>query len=378
MQYCAVCLIAKDENKYLREWAEYHLRIGFDALIIYDNGSVTPLAEELGDLIALGRVHVHLQESAPEGWIKTQGNAYTDCMTRYKDAYRWVAVIDSDEFIVLKKTRSIKEFLAEYECYGAVAAHWVLFGSSGRSQNTGKSQIFSFIHADKKESTTIKSIVQPRRVARFTGPHGPVLLPGFFAVSADHFPLEPEVYSAPFVDAGICINHYFMRSWEDYQKKIALKAKNNRPISSFSFEEEQARFSRKDMTLLQFYAPLKDTPIEKAARFVAPETVTEFVSAAMDMLEKADFTALEEYLCSVSLFFEDDPMIWILRAIASRMRGNLARALHCAREASKLSGSSTLYFELARIYQALGDMEKYQRAKAQAEYKKSVEDKFCA
>lgn len=44
MKYCAVCLVSKDENYYIWEWAEYHLRIGFDALLIYENGSASPLA----------------------------------------------------------------------------------------------------------------------------------------------------------------------------------------------------------------------------------------------------------------------------------------------------------------------------------------------
>ncbi|WP_368044404.1 glycosyltransferase family 2 protein, partial [uncultured Desulfovibrio sp.] len=47
MKYCAVCLIAKDEEYYLKEWCEYHLRIGFDSIIIYDNGSKIPIKKFL-------------------------------------------------------------------------------------------------------------------------------------------------------------------------------------------------------------------------------------------------------------------------------------------------------------------------------------------
>lgn len=185
MQYCAVCLVARDENKYIREWAEYHLRIGFDALIVYDNESRQPLRAGLEDLVALGRVIMHEQPTDPAGWLRTQADAYADCMARYADSFKWIAVIDADEFIVPKKTRNIKEFLAEYECYGAVTAHWVLFGSSGLQKNESASQIFSFIHTAAEDSTTIKSIVQPRKVRVFTGPHGADLLPGQFAVSPD-------------------------------------------------------------------------------------------------------------------------------------------------------------------------------------------------
>lgn len=378
MQYCAVCLMAKDENKYIREWAEYHLRLGFDALIVYDNNSAAPLSAELADLIALGRVHMHRQESLPGCWMNTQAAAYSDCMARYKDAYRWIAVIDGDEFIVLKNTMNIKEFLAEYECYGAVAGHWVLFGTGGLLQNETDSQIYSFIQADETESTTLKSIVQPRLVERFTGPHGPVLLPGHFAVSADHFPLEPEAYSAPFVDAGLLINHYFMRTREDYEAKARRYAASNLPFTLLAPAAEEAKYSRRDLRIIKFYEPLKELPIEKGEEFTPPESVAALGEASLALLEARDFTRLELYLCQAGLFFADEPLIWMFRAIASRIRGNTPRALHCIREAIKISGNSMLYFELARIYEAMGEAERARRAQAQAEYKKSVEDEFCA
>jgi Uncharacterized enzyme of heme biosynthesis len=378
MQYCAVCLIARDENAYIREWAEYHLRIGFDAVILYDNESTTPLADELTDLAALGRVLAHTIPSDPEGWIKTQGNAYTDCMERYRDAFRWIAVIDSDEFLVPKHTRNIKEFLGEYECYGAVVANWVMFGSSGVAVNESGSQIFTFIHTADEEKTTIKSIVQPRKVLAFTGPHGADLLPGHFAVSADHFPLEPCVYSAPFTGDRIQLNHYWWRSREDYQAKTALKNKNGRGYLTLSHEEEQARHPRKNLDIVKLYGTLRETPIGPYAPPRIPGTVGEMVESAMEILEAGDYTALEIYLCHASLAFENEALVWMLRSVAARARNNTDRALHCIREASKLSGASTIYYELARVYAQKGDALAASRAQAQAEFKKRVEDTTCA
>ena len=36
--YSAVILLIKDENRYLKEWLDWHLNIGFDHVYIYDNG----------------------------------------------------------------------------------------------------------------------------------------------------------------------------------------------------------------------------------------------------------------------------------------------------------------------------------------------------
>lgn len=378
MQYCAVCLIARDENAYIREWAEYHLRIGFDAVILYDNESTVPLKEEVTDLATMGRVLTHTHPSAPEGWIKTQGNAYTDCMARYRDTFKWIAVIDADEFLLPKQTRNIKEFLAEYECYGAVVANWVMFGSSGVLTNESRSQVFTFIHTADEEKTTIKSIVQPRKVQAFTGPHGADLLPGHFAVSADHFPLEPSVYSAPFSNDHIQLNHYWWRSREDYMTKTALKNMNQRGYATLAFEEEQARHPRKNLDIIKMYGALRETPIGPYNPPQIPGTPGEMVEAAMDILETSDYTALEIYLCHAALVYEDDPLVWMLRSVSARMRNNTDRALHCIREASKHSGSSTIYYELARVYAQRGDALLASRAQTQAEYKKRIEDTTCA
>jgi hypothetical protein len=289
MQYCAVCLIAKNENYYIKEWAEYHLRIGFDTLIIYDNESVIPIKETLSELIALGRVIIHDIQNDLYKWGRTQGKAYTDCITRYKNAFKWIAVIDSDEFIFPKKVNNIKEFLAEYECYGAVVANWVCFGTSGRNERDGNSQIFSFIHAESVENTTIKSIVQPKKVAEFTGPHGPALLPDSFSVSSDHFPLEPDVYSAPFVSDDIQINHYALRTWHDYETKAARYIKNKIPFTKMSVAEEQKKYCRKNMDIIKFYAPLRNIAISRHRPVAVPETVKDMVETSMDMLANNDF-----------------------------------------------------------------------------------------
>lgn len=35
----SICLLTKDENKYLKEWIQHHLSIGVDHFYVYDNNS---------------------------------------------------------------------------------------------------------------------------------------------------------------------------------------------------------------------------------------------------------------------------------------------------------------------------------------------------
>ena len=103
-----------------------------------------------------------------------QGQAYTHCMQTYKNDYMWIAVIDVDEVIVPKECLNVKQMLAEFENYGGVVLNWVFFADSTGNCYIEKSQINSFLYKKSQRTTTIKSIVRPGRVKKFTGPHGPL------------------------------------------------------------------------------------------------------------------------------------------------------------------------------------------------------------
>ena len=33
----AICIEVKNDNRYIREWLDYHKKLGFDNIILYDN-----------------------------------------------------------------------------------------------------------------------------------------------------------------------------------------------------------------------------------------------------------------------------------------------------------------------------------------------------
>ena len=43
----SICLIIKDENEYINEWLEWHIRIGFEHFFIYDNESKVPIQKSV-------------------------------------------------------------------------------------------------------------------------------------------------------------------------------------------------------------------------------------------------------------------------------------------------------------------------------------------
>ena len=52
----SLCAIAKCENLYIKEWVDYHLKLDFDHIYIYDNNEVD--GERISDVIKDERVTI--------------------------------------------------------------------------------------------------------------------------------------------------------------------------------------------------------------------------------------------------------------------------------------------------------------------------------
>lgn len=287
----------------------------------------------------------------------------------------WIAVIDVDEVIVPKEGVSIKQMLAEFENYGGVVLNWVFYANCSGNNHVSNSQINSFLHKKPQRSTTIKSIVRPKRVKTFTGPHGPVYFEPYHAVNMDHFPLEPDVYSAPHTTERAQLNHYNLRTENDWQKKVA-KWKLSGLTLSINYNEAIKDYTIHDPFTAELFSSLKNHTISAIrADFSSVSELTSFFINALKL--KKLHNSLDILLCDCACVFYEEPMIWYFRSVLARQRGANQLALHYIKQASKLSGSSTIYFELARVYEGLGQTELSVRATEQALYKKHVEETTC-
>ena len=116
MKVALVC-IAKNEDKYIQEWVDYHLSLGFDSIFIYQNNW-----------------EFEVYEACLINWPGEcqQLPAYNHFIQTYGKEYDWVAFLDVDEFLVLKAHHTIQALLLNYTRYTAVCINWVLFGSKIR------------------------------------------------------------------------------------------------------------------------------------------------------------------------------------------------------------------------------------------------------
>lgn len=217
--YIALCLFCKDENEYLEEWINYHLFIGVNHIFIYDNNSTIAIKNTVKNYIDEKQVTViEVTDNNPG----RQCRAYNKCIIEHGYKFNWIGFIDTDEFIVIKNGMNIIEFLKPYENFAALGIYWLCFGSNGKKKKQ-KSQIKSYTMRSEytfHANNHIKSIVQPKYVKNKVSadPHTFIYNPGYFQVDENKNKLSGPI--GIHTSNKIQLNHYVLRSLEDFENKM--------------------------------------------------------------------------------------------------------------------------------------------------------------
>lgn len=234
MNIALVC-IAKNEDNYIQEWVTYHLKLGFDSIYIYENDWVS-------------NVNNPKVFKIPVKGQKQQIPMYNHFIKNYKNEYDWVSFLDVDEFIVLKKHNSIKEFLSNYPNEDAIGINWVFFGDNGLSFSGEYSVIERFTKRQKMADRHIKSIVNPKKVQYMNVHNHNGKCVDTSGKEISYTPFNPN---GP-IDI-VQINHYFTKTKEEFIKKINRGRADTgtfRPISDFDIHNSN---EIEDLTALNFF-----------------------------------------------------------------------------------------------------------------------------
>lgn len=377
MRYAMVCAIARDEVPAVRDWVLYHAAIGFEHILIYDNGNNPPLSEVLREDCEGGLVTV-----LPfPGRNSPQLSAYFHCLETYRGKARWIAFLDLDEYLVPLAHTDVRDFLDEYRDCAALGVNWRVFGSDGHIVRPKLSVPRAYTHV-LHESDHIKSIVDPVRTKRPFSPHHFGYEKGNWCVNEDRFPI-PGAFSYP-TFKRIQLNHYYYRSQQDYAAKIARGlATPVKNVSGYTWEPfyaqagvqgtedlAAARFCRLSELLARLPAG------ERAARVLedARLPLSDVLACLSELIAKQDFAAAEK-LFRRARRYHFDPLLFGLGARLARWRGNDAEAFALLREivlCPELSPrhKSRIYADLAELYAHTGEEA---TAKAAAAFGRTLE-----
>jgi len=219
----AVCVIVKNEEPNFLEWICFHLAAGFDTILVYDNHSTDRTFDIARAARAAGDVRVRRWERPSR-----QAGCYAHAHSVHRDAFDWMAFIDSDEFLFAPGHGSIKDFLADKGQIPAFGVHWLCYGSSGATEISEQLVIEEFVRRGPltfSANRHIKTLLQPKRAIAPIGGHKFRLVDDAPYYSADGQPiiewLKPEGKAMRVSGTDhLRINHYYTRSRAHYLRKL--------------------------------------------------------------------------------------------------------------------------------------------------------------
>ena len=216
--YLAICAIAKNEGPYFKEWIEWHKKQGVEKFYIYDNESTDCTKEVLAPYVKSGLVEYNYFPG-----YKVQLSAYDNCFDSHRLDTRWIALIDLDEFIVPIKDGNIPDFLKRFEKFPAVEINWLVYGRKKKKKKKPGTMMERFkrhSHYEHILNRHVKSIVNPRRIFNMIGCHEAARISGHAADSHGN-PIKKNFREREPQHDVIRINHYAVRSYEEFMEKQA-------------------------------------------------------------------------------------------------------------------------------------------------------------
>lgn len=260
----SIVSVFKNEASYMREWIEFHLLMGTDHFYLYNNNSTDNFLEVLKPYVEQGIVTL---TEWPE--IPGQISAYKNWYDNYRHESNWISFLDLDEFLCPTDDSDIKQWLEKHCKYPLYAIYWRMFGTSGCTEGSDEQLVMERYTScwDKLASATKLIYNTDFDIERFFTSmmhkfcvkwHGlsvpPINMFGYFVN-------KWEIHRCGGRKANIQCNHYWSKSYEEYEAKhkrgdaVWDKGKSKRDMGMFCWTEHYCR--AKDYKIQRFLTEMK-------------------------------------------------------------------------------------------------------------------------
>ena len=216
----AICAFMKKENQFIDEWLSYHISIGIDKFVIFDNNDGFedyPMTEYVSRQAAAKRVKIINRRNVKLDKEKDIKMIYDSCRTD------WICFLDIDEFIYVEDGLSIKDALSK-ECYAGcsnIVMPSIVYSDTNNiycDENHTVINRFSEISVFKsKYANILKSFIKTG-ISKYDkiSPQG-ILKHGLISVTSSGNSISLEYPMIKFSDVyPIVIHSYPTKSLEEY------------------------------------------------------------------------------------------------------------------------------------------------------------------
>jgi len=233
------------ENSWLDEWIRYHHGLGVEHFILFNDDDDTRVSDRILEPYIkqgfLENIHVRdLFGTVREDRLWRQKDVYREMIRRSVGQTTWLAIIDLDEFILPRPYDDLRELLAGYEEHAGLAMNWCIYGANGHVKRPSTQINHLLHHSDPnwEANKFVKSIVRPEKVILdriYDVHHFPT--EGGDTVNENHEPVHKITHDVS--TEKIRVNHYVLRSWQDFWEVKAARPRFN---GCGSFNEEYFHF----------------------------------------------------------------------------------------------------------------------------------------
>lgn len=232
-QGIAVACIVKNEALYIAEWAQFHWQAGVAHFYIYNDGCTDDTEAVLratlpADCLTIVPWQQRLSDVRLQREMHNQVLAYAHAIGNFGARHRWMAFIDVDEFLVPTKGSNLNQALAHLADVPNVSLPWHMFGTSGHQQRPAGGVLANYLQrvrhpmSDAPGVRAFKCLVDPCRVTAVR----------VHSMETDHgtdtwndrgqrFNHSTRNQAAFYSTAAIQLNHYYTRSRQDLEEKMA-------------------------------------------------------------------------------------------------------------------------------------------------------------
>jgi hypothetical protein len=247
-------------GQYLKEWLDFHFSQGVEHVFVYDQQSTDNTLEILKPYIQSQLVTFIEWPSIFKN--STQIFCYAHSIASNRMKTKWMALIDTDEFIFSRVSANLLFELRKLDDFDALYLPWNCFGSSGHKVKPSGYVTRNYTHKAKlptgidwldRDLQKIKAIIKPAK-CKLVKVHGSEV--------SGSIAFNPE---------NIQLNHYITRSEEEFN----LKIKRNTTDDPWILGKELESWLKKRQTEFDYISKNYelDTSILKHEVFSFPRSI---------------------------------------------------------------------------------------------------------
>lgn len=208
----AICAIVKDERRFIKEWADWHLSIGVDKIHVFeDYGSVSHadifVDEPRVEVMPISEYGVNNSYSS-----HTQLTLYKKFLheTKVNGTYDWILFIDVDEFLMFEKDYNLARLENEYDKAPAIYLCWKCYNANGHIRRPDGGIMENYTKVSPLCDTLMWCLKSMVNVKHCIGMH--TLHHAIGGVKTNGV----REYESDVTYNKAWLNHYFSKSFEDY------------------------------------------------------------------------------------------------------------------------------------------------------------------